>query len=189
MPVFVGQQSLIESEHSRDPALSLARMPKTVDLAWGHRAVPYFFMVFLPMNNFSTGQSVQEEVSVIVKTSRGLRDAIEAVATLHYNRYSRQTASAAEGRSHGKQALQAYSRAVRHVQSRITSGAFLGAPCALWTTFVLGLFEVSEPTMRCQHYVLTQAAHARFDWHELVVPLSERNMCNTTSSTPQNVSV
>lgn len=143
MPVFVGQKSLIDTERMQDPALSMSRMPQMVDLAWGHRAVPYFFMVFLPMNNFSAGRSVQEEVSIIVKTSRGLRDAIEAVATLHYNRHSRTTGCKVPDRSNGKQALQAYSRAVRHVQSRITSAAFLGAPCALWTTFVLGLFEVS----------------------------------------------
>ncbi|KAH7412319.1 hypothetical protein DE146DRAFT_642817 [Phaeosphaeria sp. MPI-PUGE-AT-0046c] len=144
LPVFVGQHSLTETEHKRNLTKSLVHLPQPVDLGWEHRAVPYFFKVFLPMNNFSGGQSVEEEISTIVKTSRGLRDAIGAVATLHYKQNSGLMAGAAGDRCDRNEALQAYGRSVRHVQSRITSEVFLGAPCALWTTFVLGLFELMQ---------------------------------------------
>ena len=104
----------------------------------------YFFSSFLPMNVLSSGGLLlQKELQSMVHSSVALRDALCAVAALH--RCQRVQWEVLETKDpEGRQgAMQLYVGSVRSVQARITHNKFADDPSTLWTTFLLGLFEVS----------------------------------------------
>ncbi|KAF2178022.1 hypothetical protein K469DRAFT_732098 [Zopfia rhizophila CBS 207.26] len=146
-PVFVGETPNINAKirtsasplagRTTFPLLQSA-CPKRFD-----RDLPYFFTSFLPMNVL-TSDSVPIGMDLLAmgKTSPALRDAIHAVAALHRKQQGQFTIAGGNGNYETSEALQAYNRSVRCVQNHIASNTFLGDPSALWTTFLLGLFEL-----------------------------------------------
>lgn len=101
----------------------------------------YFFTSFLYQNTFS-GVTPQfgTALSSLLHQSPELRDAVKAISALHVTHHSQLTANHDDKLA----ALQAYSRSVQHVQRRIVSQSFICDPSSLWTTLLLGIFEVSE---------------------------------------------
>ena len=103
----------------------------------------YFFVSFLPMNSLSSGTLlVQSELQTMMHSSAALRDALCAVAALHRHQRAQWTDSGAKDAGGRRGAMQLYVESVRSVQARITHNKFADDPSTLWTTFLLGLFEV-----------------------------------------------
>lgn len=121
------------------------RISPIPQVASGRREIylVYFFTSFLRMNAF-TGISPHFETSLssLIHCSPELCDAINAVAALHITQCSRSGISAASSSDDTISALRAYSHSVRCVQAKITSNAFSHDASALWTTLLLGVFEV-----------------------------------------------
>lgn len=147
LPVFVRNNIDLQAGVKEPPTTKIAivsRLPPFIGVIGSDRAVPYFFRSFLPMNVFISDQSVEVELLAMMTTSEALRDAIHAVAILHRKQQYQLTIGSTKGSSETHQALQAYDRSVRYMQRCIASNAFLQDPSSLWTTFLLGLFEVRE---------------------------------------------
>jgi hypothetical protein len=146
MPVFVNEKgnAALESRGSKSAQerQTVICLPKSVGLQEHDCAFPYFFKAFLPMNVFANDESFDTELLFMARTSSTLRDAIQAVAVLHGNQQDQNSVVLFAQRRRKFEALQAYHRAVRAMQKLITSNTFLSDPSALWTTFLLGLFEV-----------------------------------------------
>ncbi|KAF2035386.1 hypothetical protein EK21DRAFT_96646 [Setomelanomma holmii] len=138
-PVFVGQntQAVITSTKND------SKVPQCVSPKGLNRNLPYFFVSFLPMNIF-TGEKVPMglELLDLAKTSPALRDAIHAVAALHRRQHCQLTFTKEDVYNDLAESLEAYDQAVRCILDRIDSNDLLEDPSALWTTFLLGLFEL-----------------------------------------------
>ena len=129
------------------------QLPSRISLGKTERDVTYFFGSFLPMNTFSNGNLlVQNELQSMMHSSTALRDALCAVASLHRFQRAQYIGSGLEDLNGRRNAMQLYVGSVRCVQARITQDKFADDPSTLWTTFLLGLFEVRE-TVRL--YVMT----------------------------------
>lgn len=101
--------------------------------------LPYFFTQFLPLNTFTSEKvAITDDLLAMTHTSAALRDAVTAVAALHVRQQGLLDVAGTESVI----ALKAYMRSVSSVQNKITTGAFMKDQSALWTTFLLGLFEV-----------------------------------------------
>jgi hypothetical protein len=146
MPVFVSGQAntraKVNEPGSSQEYQTVVHLPQSVGLKEHDRAFPYFFMSFLPMNMLANDGSMNTELLMMAKASSALRYAVQAVATLHRDQQDQISIISSIECRPKYSVLQAYGRAVRSMQSLITSGNFLGDPSALWTTFILGLFEV-----------------------------------------------
>jgi hypothetical protein len=95
------------------------------------------------MNIFTSERTPMElDLIDLAKTSPALRGAIHAVAALHSNQHSRPDMAKANRNSDLAEGLEAYNSSVCCIRKRIDSNELLGDPSALWTTFLLGLFEV-----------------------------------------------
>lgn len=105
----------------------------------------YFFVAFLHQNAF-TGISTQFAKSLLsfIHYSPELFDAVNAIAALHIS----QSIGIESAKSDYTAALQAYSRSVRCVQAKIDFNLSLSDPSILWTTLLLGVFEVSKMSSR-----------------------------------------
>jgi hypothetical protein len=146
MPVFVSEKSANRPKVANStPAAevnTITQLPRSLGLGEDNRALLYFFVPFSQMNVLLGDTSINSDVLDLAKTSPALRDAIEAVATLHHKQQESFSIVLENGQCDTHQALQAYGRSVRSMQNHITSDTFLGNPSALWTTFLLGIFEV-----------------------------------------------
>jgi hypothetical protein len=107
------------------------------------RLLPYFFETFLGVNNF-VSVNTRFNVSLLdtARSSIELRDAISAISSLHFSRHHQLQRNIQPSPSDHIEALQAYARSVRSVQAKISSRSFINAPSSLWTTFLLGIFEL-----------------------------------------------
>lgn len=111
--------------------------PKRAD-----RYLTYFFTSFLPSNVFTSRNSpITGDLLAMSKSSPALRDAIDAVAALHFQRQWQMPFVKHDGHEH-PEALKSYMRSVRSVREEIAAGTFIANQSALWVTFFLGLFEV-----------------------------------------------
>jgi len=141
-PIFVSQSKAMKigqrcNEVSR-ATNSCMLVPQSVPFTRLEFDLPYFLTHFLPMNLFIGHKvPVGPKLAELITTSPALVDAIQAVAVLH-----RKQLSCGSGHPPATDALQAYGRSVRCMQIQITSGTYLDDSAALWTTFLLGLFEV-----------------------------------------------
>jgi hypothetical protein len=146
MPVFVGEKNTNQPKAAKSTLESetntVNRLPRSLLLVEDNRALPYFFLSFSRMNILLGNTPIDGDVLDLAKTSPALRDAIEAVATLHHKQQESFSILLENGQCDTHRALQAYGRSVRCMQNHITSNTFLGDPSALWTTFLLGVFEV-----------------------------------------------
>jgi hypothetical protein len=146
LPVFVTEQSRNESNSARCISLVdqqiIDVLPQPMRLKDDDCALQYFFVSFLPMNILVSDGTVDTALLAMVKTSPALRDAVQAIATLQRRRHDQSIVDSPTTDCQNYQALKAYNRSVCSMQSLITSNNFLGDPSALWTTFLLGLFEV-----------------------------------------------
>lgn len=98
------------------------------------------------MNTFTSQQIlINDELTAMLQHSPALRDAIEAVAALH-SQQRKPLAVCTSNKESNIEALKAYARSVSCVQKKITAGTFLVDKSALWVTFILGIFEVSNPS-------------------------------------------
>lgn len=111
----------------------------------------YFFTSFLPRNVFASKIIPMEgDLRAICSASSALRDAIDAIVTLHCSRQG-QLSLIDQDLSLAKfDCLQPYTRSVRYVQRAITLRTLMDDPSALWVTFFLGLFEVCVPHLLLQ---------------------------------------
>jgi hypothetical protein len=144
--IFIGW-STDQSPGKKKEALLLqdtspTSVPQSIALADKERTFPYFFTSFLPMNTIASDKSVTARLLAMAKSSPALQDAIHAVAALHQKQQDQLTVPGGGGNGETYKALQAYNQSVRCMQSCIETNTFLDDPSALWTTFLLGLFEV-----------------------------------------------
>ena len=103
-------------------------------------SILYFFISFLTMNNLSSDRlPVASDLLDLMHEAPALRNAISAVAVQHRIQQTSPLKSADKF-----EALQSYSQSVSYINSLIASDSFVQDPSALWTTFVLGLFEVKS---------------------------------------------
>ena len=141
-PIFVHttQQTFTDTarSHQKETALSLSpQAPSTKSDTY----LKYFFRYFLHENGFTgIAPLLQISLSSLVHYSPELYDAINAISALHLTQHSQ----VAFRKIDDLAALQAYSRAVHRVQDKIATKSLLYDPSALWTTLLLGVFEVSN---------------------------------------------
>lgn len=104
----------------------------------------YFVGSFLIMNAFS-GQFFcsKFDLQSMLEASPALRKAISAVSALHRSQTQPSTQIGGQKSHQSYTAMTAYSQSVCLTQCLISQGAFYGNPHDLWSTFLLGLFEVS----------------------------------------------
>lgn len=120
---------------------TLASLPRQVSVLESETHLTYFFTSFLSQNAFtSISEQFQTSLCSLFYSSVGLRDAISAISALHIAQIT--GATPAEGDD--PVALRAYARSVQCMQARIASVSIVRDPSALWTTLLLGVFEVSE---------------------------------------------
>jgi hypothetical protein len=146
LPVFVGWRNDTEITSKELPSLLEDRaaisVPQSLGLKDYDRTFPYFFTSFLSMNALISDKSTDGGLLALAKSSPALRDAIHAVAALHRKQQDQFAVTEANGRCETFKALEAYNRSVHCMQIHITQNSFLRDPSVLWTTFLLGLFEV-----------------------------------------------
>jgi hypothetical protein len=119
------------------------QLPLAVSPGRTEQNIAYFFHSFLPMNSLSSGSlPLQSELQNMMRSSAALRDALCAVAALHRHQRAQWTDLGGEDLGGRCGAMQFYVGSVRSVQARITHNKFADDPSTLWTTFLLGLFEV-----------------------------------------------
>jgi hypothetical protein len=146
-----------ESPHIR----AAITLPQRIHPNRADHTIPYFFTSFLPMNILTSNKApINNELLAMAKISPALEDAINAVAALHRKHQDQLRGETGGGNCETSEALQAYSRSVRSVQSKIASDAFLRDPSSLWTTFLLGLFEVFAVIVIHSNLMLTYAVDA-----------------------------
>jgi hypothetical protein len=146
MPVFVGWRTNPKPGNKKCGLLledkSAPPVPQSMALVDHDYTIPYFFTCFLPMNILGNNKSIDNGLLEMAKSSPALQDAIHAVAELHRKQQDHLTVAGVYTSDGTYKALQAYDRSVRCMQSHIMKDTFLEDPSALWTTFLLGLFEV-----------------------------------------------
>jgi hypothetical protein len=144
--IFIGWNTDRDSKNKKEVLLlqdtSPPSVPQSIALADKERTFPYFFTSFLSMNAIVRDKSINARILGMAKSSPALQDAIHAVAALHQKQQDQLTVSGVSGNTETYKALQAYNRSVCCMQSCIKTNTFLDDPSALWTTFLLGLFEV-----------------------------------------------
>ncbi|KAJ8111760.1 hypothetical protein OPT61_g5723 [Boeremia exigua] len=114
-------------------------LPRQVSLIQDDNYRAYFFTSFLSQNEFAgISPQFRGSLSSLVHKSPELNDAINAISALHITQ-NVELASVAED-YHA--ALLAYSRSVRCLQAKIESKAIVRDPSAMWTTLLLGVFEL-----------------------------------------------
>lgn len=151
-PVFVSQtaRSLIQDEKNspmkiETPYLPLMQSPTSDPY---DRIIVYFFVTFLSTNNLPTSRfPMADDLLHLIQNAPALRNAISAVAVQHG--IHRRPTLAATNKHH---ALQSYSHSITHINALIASNTFAQDPSALWTTFILGLFEVRSVTRSSSAY-------------------------------------
>ncbi|KAF1956473.1 hypothetical protein CC80DRAFT_413051 [Byssothecium circinans] len=115
------------------------------------RNVPYFFTSFLAMNNLTNDRiPVTSDLLGMMKDAPALRAAICAVAAHHRIQQDPTIVLREDGKNEMLYTLQSYGQSVRHIKNLISSNTFLGDPSALWTTFLLGLFELMRDSTGTQ---------------------------------------
>jgi hypothetical protein len=145
LPIFISETKkkhngvLNATGPKKDVRISL---PSSLDMTGDDRAFLYFFQSFLPKNILTSDIAFDTELLSMAKRSRPLRDVVQAIGELHRGQQDQLTTGTFNKSMESYQALHAYDRSVRSVKDLITSRAFLSDPSALWTTFLLGLFEV-----------------------------------------------
>lgn len=140
-PVFVSEGPKASTRFGTSkpsfPGTIVFPLGKSVYSKGSDRNLPYFFTSFLSMNVLVSGKvPMNLDLLDMAKDSPALRDAIHAICAWH--RGQRQIVDSVDV----CEGLHAYVNSVCHIRRNITSRDFLEDPSALWTTFLLGLFEV-----------------------------------------------
>jgi hypothetical protein len=141
-PIFVHATQISFSQrgrsHVREVAISVPAQAPSIK---GDCYVTYFFTSFLYQNAF-TGITSQFGTALLslLHHSPELHDAVRAISALHITQNGQSTLNYDDKLV----ALQAYSRSVQRVQGRIVSQSFIRDPSSLWTTLLLGVFEVNK---------------------------------------------
>jgi hypothetical protein len=141
-PIFVhATQTSFSQRANSHVGNMVVRVPAQAPSIKDDFYVTYFFTSFLYQNAF-TGITPQfgTALSSLLHYSPELHDAISAIAALHITRHD----ELAFAHDDKLAALQAYSQSVQRVQGRIASRSFVRDPSSLWTTLLLGIFEVSK---------------------------------------------
>ncbi|KAJ4294333.1 hypothetical protein N0V90_008023 [Kalmusia sp. IMI 367209] len=155
-PVFVGVMAT--SKMRSVTTASLTAIPTDFPLLHSpiqkicDRNVPYFFTSFLAMNNLMNDRiPVASDLLGMMKDAPALRAAICAVAAHHRIQQNPTLVSGEDEKDEMFYTLQSYGQSVRYIKDLISSNTFLEDPSALWTTFLLGLFEVGRATKVINH--------------------------------------
>lgn len=91
---------------------------------------------------WSDNLPMQGELQHMMHFSSALRDATNAVAVLHRSLFGRMDGEKTGGCQERVAALKLYSESVRSTREQILDGNLTGDASTLWTTFLLGIFEV-----------------------------------------------
>ncbi|KAH7085021.1 hypothetical protein BKA63DRAFT_8151 [Paraphoma chrysanthemicola] len=132
----------------RPPFLSITRgaevsLPRPVSPKGLERYLPYFFASFLPMNIFTSDRvSMELDLIDLAKTSPALRGAMYAVTASHGEQTCSIDLANVDVQSSIAESLEAYNHSVCCIRKGIDANELLDDPSALWTTFLLGLFEL-----------------------------------------------
>jgi len=141
-PIFVHatQTSFSQRGHSHVGEVAI-RVPAREPSIRADFYVTYFFTSFLHRNAF-TGITSQFGIALssLLHHSPELHDAVSAISALHITQHGQSTFNHDDKLA----ALQAYSQSVQRVRGRIASQSFIRDPSSLWTTLLLGVFEVSK---------------------------------------------
>ena len=138
-PIFVHATQTSFSKKGRSHVGEIAaRVPARAPSIRDESYVTYFFTSFLYQNVFTS--EFATALSPLLHYSPELRDAVSAIAALHMTQHGQSTSDHDDKLA----ALQAYSQSVRRIQERIASQSFIRDPSSLWTTLLLGVFEVSR---------------------------------------------
>lgn len=114
-------------------------MTRPVQCDLGSRYIGHFFSSFLCSNNLSGNSSDSlSDVRLLLHDSPGLRNAITAVAAMDIRCRSLAPARSAKG-----VALCYYRAAISSVQTELVDCDVIANDSVLWSTFFLGIFEVS----------------------------------------------
>lgn len=145
-PVFVSEtaRSLVQDQKNSSMQIETSYLPLLqAPTSDSHdRSIVYFFVTFLSTNNLPTSRfPIADDLLHLIQNAPALRNAISAVAVQHG--IHRRPKLAATNKYH---ALQSYSHSITHINVLIASNTFAQDPSALWTTFILGLFEVRSVT-------------------------------------------
>lgn len=107
------------------------------------RDLNYFTACFLPMNLFS-GQSLlaEKDLRAMIHASPASEHAIAALSSLHRCLTSPGGRHDKSTRQDLHRSMESYSQSVKHVQHVISNQNVQPEPHMLWSTFLLGLFEV-----------------------------------------------
>ena len=134
-------------------------VPNQVPLTPNDTYLNYFFTHFLYQNAFtSISPQFTKSLTTFLHHSPELHDAVNAISALHISH----STSYLQGRD-DPTALQAYSRSVRSLQSKLESESTARDPSVLWATLLLGVFEVSP--LRLPPNEVSQMQAANTDRH------------------------
>ncbi|KAH7094671.1 hypothetical protein FB567DRAFT_9626 [Paraphoma chrysanthemicola] len=132
----------------RPPFLSATRraevsLPQPVSPKGLDWYLPFFFASFLPMNIFTSDRvSMELDLIDLAKSSPALRGAMYAIAALHGKQTCSLDLANVDVQLNIAESLEAYNHSVCCIRKGIDSNELLDDPSALWTTFLLGLFEL-----------------------------------------------
>lgn len=113
-------------------------LPQRAPLSPSDAYLDYFFTHFLYQNAFtSISPQFANSLVTFLHHSSELHDAVKAIAALHISH----STSFLQGRD-DPAALQAYSRSVRSLQTKLELEPTARDPSVLWATLLLGVFEV-----------------------------------------------
>jgi hypothetical protein len=143
--VHLGDPSQVcpSKDKPRSTASVTLAVPPVISLDLHTKLSKHFFSVFIQKNDFTVAKSLNLNlIEHLWQTNSGLREAIVAVAALDASRRS-------QALSYGKKsvvattALKAYKKALLSLQTDLNCQMILSSDACLWSTFFLGLFEVS----------------------------------------------
>ena len=113
-------------------------MTRPVQSDLGSRCIGHFFSSFLCSNNFSGRSSDSHyDVRSLIHESPGLRNVLTAIAAMDIRR------SLAPAKSAKCVALHYYRAAISSAQTELVDCNVMANDAVLWSTFFLGMFEVS----------------------------------------------
>lgn len=149
--VFVNQPKRLKTCSQSPVSHSELQIARTIAPRDVSNDLQYFFTSFLQMNILADNNlHVELDLQNMMHGSSALRDAIYAVSALHRNKQAQFLLPSSPDCSQGSYfALQSYSKSVQSVQSLIERNEFTRDPSTLWSTFLLGLFEVCSPPSIC----------------------------------------
>jgi hypothetical protein len=142
--VHIGDLSQVHPSNGKPrTTVSMAlAVPPAISLDRQTKLSKHFFSVFIQTNDFTVAKNLNLNlIEQLWQTNSGLREAIMAVAALDASRRS-QTLSYGSKSVVATTALKEYKKALLSLQNDLDCQMILKNDACLWSTFLLGIFEV-----------------------------------------------